>query len=73
MDNLIVYRDPKVKTLMESKRASLYLPPDCPDLNPIELSFSKLKSLLRKEKICDVGKLQEFLHGSGKFFFFKRR
>ncbi|MDR1957981.1 MAG: transposase [Planctomycetaceae bacterium] len=69
MDHMTVHRDPKVKTLMESKRASvLYLPPYCPDLNPIELSFSKLKTLLRKEKIRDVGKLQEFLHGSEKFF-----
>ncbi|MDR1959427.1 MAG: transposase [Planctomycetaceae bacterium] len=69
MDNLIVHRDPKVKTLMESKRANvLYLPLYSPDLNPIELSFSKLKTLLRKEKIRDVGKLQEILRGSGKFF-----
>jgi transposase len=25
----------------------LYLPPDSPDLNPIEMAFSKLKRLLR--------------------------
>ncbi|MDR1959470.1 MAG: transposase [Planctomycetaceae bacterium] len=69
MDHLTVHRDPNVKTLMESKGASvLDLPPYCPDLNPIELSFSKLKTLLRKEKIRDVGKLQEFLHGAGKVF-----
>jgi transposase len=69
IDNRTIHHDPEVKTLMESKRTSvLYLPPYSPDLNPIELSFSKLKTLLRKEKIRDVGNLQEFLHGSGKFF-----
>jgi transposase len=29
-------------------RASVYLPPYSPDLNPIEEAFSKLKALLRK-------------------------
>ncbi|MDR1957561.1 MAG: transposase [Planctomycetaceae bacterium] len=46
----------------------LYLPPYSSDLNPMELSFSTLKTLLRREKIRDVGKLQEFLCEPGKFF-----
>jgi len=37
-------------------------------LNPIELSFSKLKSILRKEKIRDVPTLQKFLLESGCLF-----
>jgi transposase len=30
----------------------LYLPSDSPDLNPIEMTFSKLKALLRKAAEC---------------------
>jgi hypothetical protein len=39
-----------------------------PDLNPIEMSFSKLKSVLRKRKIRDIGKLKHFLKRSTKLF-----
>ena len=46
----------------------LYLPGYSPDLNPIELSFSKLKSVLRKLKIRDVPALQKFLLESGSLF-----
>jgi len=69
MDNLSAHLDGRVKPLIESKKASvLYLPAYSPDLNPIELSFSKLKSVLRKEKIRDVPALQQFLLESGKLF-----
>jgi len=62
MDNLAAHLDGRVKPLIESKGASvLYLPAYSPDWNPIELSFSKLKSVLRKEKIRDVPTLQMFL------------
>ena len=62
MDNLSAHFDGRVKPLIESKGASvLYLPAYSPDLNPIKLSFSKLKSVLRKEKIRDVPTLQKFL------------
>jgi len=62
MDNLSAHLDGRVKPLIESKGASvLYLPAYSPDLNPIELSFSKLKSVLRKEKIRDVPTLKMFL------------
>ena len=53
----------------------LYLPPYSPDLNPIEMVFSKLKTLVRKWKLrkvselwhklgelCDVFAPQECLH-----------
>jgi len=69
LDNLPAHRDSRVKLLIESKGAQvLYLPAYSPDLNPIELSFSKLKSTLRKLKIRDVDKLQKFLLESGNLF-----
>jgi transposase len=69
MDNLSAHLDGRVKPLIESKGAKvLYLPAFSPDLNPIELSFSKLKSVLRKLKIRDVPALQKFLLESGKLF-----
>ena len=69
MDNLSAHRDGRAKVLIESKGAGvLYLPAYSPDLNPIELSFSKLKSVLRKLKIREVDKLQQFLRCSPKLF-----
>jgi transposase len=51
MDNLAVHKVAGVRTAIESVGAALlYLPPYSPDLNPIEMAFSKLKSLLRKAK-----------------------
>ena len=69
MDNLSAHLDGRVEPLIESKGASvLYLPAYSPDLNPIELSFSKLKSVLRKKKIRDVSTLQKFFLLSGYLF-----
>ena len=69
IDNLPGHVDGRVKPLIESKGMNvLYLPAYSPDLNPIELSFSKLKSVLRKEKIRDVPALQKFLLESGRLF-----
>lgn len=49
MDNLPSHKVAGVRELIEGAGAFLiYLPPYSPDLNPIELVFSKLKSLLRK-------------------------
>ena len=48
MDNLSSHKRPRIKELIESAQATLlYLPPYSPDLNPIELAFSKLKQLMR--------------------------
>ena len=48
MDNLASHKRAGVRESIEAAGARLlYLPPDSPDLNPIELAFSKLKSLLR--------------------------
>ena len=49
MDNLSSHKVDGVRQAIEARHASvLYLPPYSPDLNPIEQSFSKLKSLIRK-------------------------
>jgi transposase len=58
MDNLAVHKVVGVKQAIEGVGASvLYLPPYSPDLNPIEMAFSKLKALLRKAAERTVGKL----------------
>ncbi len=49
MDNLGSHKKPGVVEAIEAVGARVeYLPPYSPDLNPIELAFSKLKALLRK-------------------------
>ncbi len=58
MDNLATHKGDAVKALIESYGASvMYLPAYSPDLNPIELAFSKLKTLLRKAGERTVGGL----------------
>lgn len=48
MDNLAAHKVQGVRTLIEAAGANLlYLPPYSPDLNPIEMVFAKLKTLLR--------------------------
>jgi transposase len=45
----IPYGGEAIKAAIEAAGATLmFLPPYSPDLNPIELMFSKLKTLLRK-------------------------
>jgi len=49
MDNLGSHEGTEVRRLIEAEGARLvFLPPYSPDLNPIELAFAKLKTLLRK-------------------------
>jgi transposase len=49
MDNLPAHKVAGVRERIESAGATLmYLPPYSPDLNPIEMAFSKIKALLRK-------------------------
>jgi len=49
MDNCRVHKVAGVKEAIEARGARLeYLPAYSPDLNPIELSFSKFKAFLRK-------------------------
>jgi len=49
MDNLSAHKVKGIRQAIEDKRAHLlYLPPYSPDLNPIEMLFSKLKALLNR-------------------------
>ena len=49
MDNLPAHKVAGVRQAIEAQGAELrYLPPYSPDLNPIEMMFSKLKTLLRR-------------------------
>jgi transposase len=48
MDNLSSHKGPRIIAAIEAAGATVrYLPPYSPDLNPIELAFSKFKKLLR--------------------------
>ncbi|MEM9989698.1 MAG: transposase, partial [Pseudomonadota bacterium] len=49
MDNLASHKSIKAAEYLEAHGAwPLFLPPYSPDLNPIEMAFSKLKAHLRK-------------------------
>jgi len=49
IDNLTSHKSPKIRKAIEAEGAELrFLPRYSPDLNPIEMAFSKLKTLLRK-------------------------
>jgi len=48
MDNLSSHKGSRIREMIEGAGAELrYLPPYSPDMNPIELVFSKIKQLLR--------------------------
>lgn len=62
LDNLSAHKRAEVRQVIEAAGAVLrYLPPYSPDLNPIELAFSKLKALLRKAAKRSVEELWDFL------------
>jgi transposase len=49
IDNLPAHKAAGVREAIEARGATLrYLPKYSPDLNPIEMSFSRLKAYLRK-------------------------
>ena len=49
LDNLGSHKGAEARRIIEAKGAQLlFLPPNSPDLNPIELAFSNLKASLRK-------------------------
>jgi transposase len=51
MDNLSAHKSPAIARLLENAGMELrYLPPYSPDLNPIELMWAKVKSILRGAK-----------------------
>jgi transposase len=48
LDNLSSHKRASIRELIEAAQATLlFLPPYSPDLNPIEMIFSKIKQLLR--------------------------
>ena len=58
MDNLRCHKVSGVKEAVEKVGAQvLYLPPYSPDLNPIEMLWSKIKAILRKVKARTVDSL----------------
>jgi transposase len=49
LDNLSSHKSPKAEAILKQRGAwFLFLPPYSPDLNPIEMAFSKLKAHLRR-------------------------
>jgi transposase len=49
LDNLAAHKSERAAKALKARRAwFLFLPPYSPDLNPIEMAFSKLKAHLRK-------------------------
>jgi transposase len=62
MDNLSSHKSPRIRQLIESVGARLeFLPPYSPDLNPIELCWSKVKTSLRRAKAHTFEALLEAL------------
>ena len=58
MDNLPAHKPDAVRIAIEAAGATLrYLPPYSPDLNPIEMAYSKLKALLKKAAARTVNDL----------------
>lgn len=49
MDNLPAHKPPAIREAIEHAGAQLRLLPPCsPDFNPVEMAFSKIKALLKK-------------------------
>ena len=60
LDNLPAHKVAGIREVIAARRAQIfYLPPYSPDLNPIELAFSKLKALLRQQPARTVDALVE--------------
>lgn len=82
LDNLAAHKSEKARAILRERGAwFLFLPPYSPDLNPIEMAFSKLKAHLRRigartidalwqavGEICDLftpGECQNFFNTAG--------
>jgi transposase len=62
MDNVSFHKTKAIKEYVESKQSSiLFVPPYSPEYNPIELAFSKIKSLYRKSEniLLDIETMKE--------------
>lgn len=69
LDNLSVHKSAKAEALIRARGAwMLFLPQYSPDLNPIEMAFSKLKAHLRKAAARTFDTLFKALHDICKLF-----
>jgi transposase len=69
MDNLGSHKIPGIHEALRTAGATLlFVPPYSPDLNPIEMAFSKIKSILRKKAHRTVEALWRELGGIAKCF-----
>jgi transposase len=69
LDNLCIHKTPTVERLVLERGATLrFLPPYSPDLNPIELAFSKLKGHLRERAARTLDSLQHAVRDSLSLF-----
>lgn len=58
MDNMRTHHAKAVRAVVEELKINvIFLPPYSPDLNPIEMMWSKIKAILRKMKIRTVSEL----------------
>ncbi len=65
LDNLSSHKGERTPRLIRAARAELvYLPPYSPDLNPIELAFSKIKQALRSLASRTVETLWSTMQGA---------
>jgi transposase len=63
-DNLSCHKSPAVREALQAIGADIkYLPPYSPDMNPIEMAFSKIKAFL---KACRCESFQEIVRKLGK-------
>jgi transposase len=65
MDNLAAHKSQTVQKLFDDAGITLrYQPPDSPDLNPIELVWSKVKNGLRTAKVRSQEQLHDAIAGA---------
>jgi transposase len=58
LDNLASHKSVRAQALLKERGAwFLFLPPDSPDLNPIEMAFAKLKAHLRRVGVRTIDAL----------------
>lgn len=58
LDNLSAHKSAKAEAAIRARGAwMLFLPPYSPDLNPIEMAFSKLKAYLRAKAVRTIDDL----------------
>jgi len=69
MDNLSSHKSAKAEHIIAERGAwILFLPPYSPDLNPIEMAFSKLKSHLRSRAVRTIDQLWKVIGDICKLF-----